>query len=621
MVSSRSPQDGVEIRSRNRGAVAPQGGAHPSAPSRAKKRLKFVSNAIDSLVPYYPLTEFQSIHWPQSRFSKPPELPSVAAKASHYEPPPGLVSPPSDAQVWSYLGSQSRWVQLSMTTAFVLAGLSLAKFSLTAPWLYPLLVVLGLNVVGSVLSMLSGLNTRRVSRRSHAELLSDWDTNGPAVGPSVDVYLPTCGEDLSVLRNTYEFVSRMEWDGQLDVWVLDDAAKDDVKELARLYGFHYVVRPDRGHLKKAGNLRNAFRLTSGDFILILDADFCPRPDFLRHTIPYLWKDASIGIVQTPQVFDATSSMNWLERTAGATQELFYRWVQPSRDRAGAPICVGTCAVYRRAALDEAGGFAEIEHSEDVHTGIKLLRVGYATRYVPVLVSRGLCPTDMAGFLNQQYRWCNGSITLLKSGQANRRPLSIRQRMCFWAGFMYYITTALNVFVIHLPAVLMVLFFASEVRAEHYLPFLVGVAVYFVVMPRVSRVKWRFEVLRVQMAYGFAHAVALTHKITGRSAGWVPTGAVGKKNSLARTIAKTGLGALSVLVVVPVAGLGFAVAQHGWTELWITAVFLAGYSYLAVPLMWSFYRVLRPRALRVGPRARHRNPLESFALPAIASATR
>jgi cellulose synthase (UDP-forming) len=64
-------------------------------------------------------------------------------------------------------------------------------------------------------------------------------------------------------------------------------------------------------------------------------------------------------------------MSWLQRGAGATQELFYRWIQPSRDRAGAPICVGTCAVYRLAALASVGGFAQIEHSEDVHTGILL----------------------------------------------------------------------------------------------------------------------------------------------------------------------------------------------------------------------------------------------------------
>src|SRR5581483_5663598 len=144
-------------------------------------------------------------------------------------------------------------------------------------------------------------------------------------------------------------------------------------------------------------LAQGFGHSDGDFVVIFDADFCPRADFLEHLVPY-FDDENVGIVQSPQCFDTTTEMNWLQRTAGATQELFYRWVQPSRDRAGAPICVGTNAIYRRIALDEVGGFAQIEHSEDVHTGIALLRGGYDTRYVPVRVAKGLCPDDLAAFM-------------------------------------------------------------------------------------------------------------------------------------------------------------------------------------------------------------------------------
>ncbi len=140
-------------------------------------------------------------------------------------------------------------------------------------------------------------------------------------------------------------------------------------------------------------------------------------------------------------------MHWLQRGAGATQELFYRWVQPSRDRSDAAICVGTCAVYRRRALDAAGGFAQIGHSEDVHTGVKLLRAGFLVRYVPVLVAKGLCPDQLGGFVNQQYRWCTGSMSLLRDETFHaNRTICRRQRLCFWSGFLYYITTAVNVLV-------------------------------------------------------------------------------------------------------------------------------------------------------------------------------
>lgn len=81
-------------------------------------------------------------------------------------------------------------------------------------------------------------------------------------------------------------------------------------------------------MKKAGNLRYAFARTSGDFIVILDADFCPRPDFLWETLPYML-DPSIAIVQTPQFFRYRREQRWVERGAGMVQELFYRVVQVS----------------------------------------------------------------------------------------------------------------------------------------------------------------------------------------------------------------------------------------------------------------------------------------------------
>jgi cellulose synthase (UDP-forming) len=478
-----------------------------------------------------------------------------------------------------------------MTTAFALAAMSLARFSLTTPWLWPLIAVLAVNIVGSIASALSGLNRRRVTLRSHLQRVSSWGKSGAL--PSIDVFLPTCGEDLEVLQNTYSHVGAMAWAGSLNVWVLDDADRADVRSLAASFGFHYLVRPNRGHMKKAGNLKYAFDRTGGDHIVIFDADFSPRPDFLAHLVPYM-DDPTVGIVQSPQFFDTSRTMSWLQRTAGATQELFYRWVQPSRDRAGAPICVGTCAVYRRTALNRSGGFAQIEHSEDVHTGIFLLRAGFRTQYVPILVSKGLCPDNLAGFLNQQYRWCNGSITLLKSGQAQRRPLTLRQRVCFWAGFMYYIATALNVFAIHIPGMVIAIAYPGEVRASHYVPFMAGVWVYFVLLPRVSKCHWRFEVLRVQMAYSFCHAVAIVHKLTGRTAGWVPTGAVGRGRGLAYTISRIGFLTLAVNLAVSWCALVYDLAAYGLHQFWPAILFLAGYSYLGFPLMVGFARILWPK---------------------------
>jgi cellulose synthase (UDP-forming) len=504
-----------------------------------------------------------------------------------------LVTPPSDEEVYSYFGPQMRWVQALLLVAYVLAAWSLFEFTVSALHvLWPLLAVLGLNIIANLLSALTSFNSRRYNARSHRRLVQTWQPVGHY--PSVDVFLPTYGEGLDVLGNTYAFVAGMQWPGELNVYVLDDGGRDSVRDLAAEFGFHYVLRPNRGHMKKAGNLQYAFTQTAGDQIVILDADFCPRHDFLQHLVPYM-DDPAVGIVQSPQYFNTTEDQGWIERTAGATQELFYRWILPSRDRFDAAVCVGTCAIYRRAALDAAGGFAQIEHSEDIHTGLFLMRAGYQTRYVPAVVSRGLCPPDLAGFLNQQYRWCNGSLVRLdnehREGEALK--MTLRQRVCFWAGVLYYITTAINVVALYIPGLVMAAFFPEQVQPIQFVPFLVGLWVYLVVLPFVSQSRWRFEVLRIQMAYSFAHIVAIVHKLRGRSAGWVPTGAVGSTNSLARTISRVGAVAI-VLSFLPFwVMVIYDLETYGLRRFWLMGMFLLLYSYVALPLLVEFGKILAP----------------------------
>ncbi|MEN3317653.1 MAG: hypothetical protein V7643_1054 [Mycobacterium sp.] len=515
----------------------------------------------------------------------------------------GYVRPPGDDEVYCYLGWQLRAVPVLLIVAYALAAWSLVKFTLAdVKLLWPMFVVLGLNAVGTVLSTLTSFNNRRISAKSHRKLVASWSPVGPA--PSVDVFLPTLGEDLAVLANTYTYVSRMAWRGPLSVYVLDDGDRAEVAELAAQFGFDYLVRPNRGYMKKAGNLQYAFTQTSGDHIVILDADFCPRADFLAHLMPYM-DDATVGIVQSPQFFDTTEKHNWIQRTAGATQEQFYRWILPSRDRFDAAVCVGTCALYRREALQAAGGFAQIEHSEDIHTGLCLMRAGYRTRYVPAVVSRGLCPSDMAGFLNQQYRWCNGSLIRLDNAYLAGRGIrmTLRQRLCFWAGLMYYVTTAVNVVVLYVPGLIMSTFFPAQVQPTQFVPFLLGLWVYLVLLPWVSKGRWRFEVLRLQMAYSFAHLLAIAHRLRGHTAGWTPTGAVHGANALARKI--SAVGAVAIVLMLPPfwAAVIYDIDRFGPRRFWLMAMFVCLYSYLALPLFVEFLKVLTSRrSAGAAPRA-------------------
>ncbi|GIG28897.1 glycosyltransferase family 2 protein [Cellulomonas marina] len=495
-----------------------------------------------------------------------------------------LPSPPTDAERTWYLGRQHRWLLVLQSVSFLLIAVSATQFSVADQRLLLFLVPLSLFGVTMAVSFVSGSRRRRVSLASHEALVRSWS---PAVVPSVDVFLPTAGEPLDVLANTYRHVAALVWDGPLRVLVLDDAARPEVRTLAEAHGFEYHVRPDRGRLKKAGNLRYGYEHSDGDVIAVLDADFVPRPDYLHDLVPYL-DDARVGIVQSPQFFDAVRGMGWLQRCAGATQEMFYRWIQPARDASDAAICVGTCALYRRSALRDAGGFAQIGHSEDVHTGIGLLRAGYVVRYVPVVVSKGLCPEDVRSFVTQQYRWCTGSMSLLADPAFHdRTPLSLRQRLCFWAGFLYYISTGVNAFVAPLPALVMLWAFPAWIEPMNSVWLLGAVALWLVVNPLVMRGRWRIDVLRVQILYSFAHAVAIAHVLSGRTKEWVATGTaggVGRRTPLATTIVRTATLTVAVTQALLWTGLVHGVLTYGLGPLWAMLLLAALSAYVQWPLV-------------------------------------
>jgi cellulose synthase (UDP-forming) len=523
-----------------------------------------------------------------------------------------LPSPPSDREKWAYFGSQRRWVLLVMGLASVFFVSSLVSFAVTDKTFLPFLVPAVMSALTALISLKSSTGRRRVHRKEHEHRITAWQ---PRQCPSIDIFLPSAGEDVQILANTFFHVSRLEspasaigrlrGGGKVRVYVLDDAGSTEVEHLALQYGFTYLSRPNRGELKKAGNLKFGYAHSDGDLIVVFDADFVPRTDFLRELLPY-FDDSGVGIVQSPQYFEATRRQNWLQRSAGTTQELFYRWIQPGRDAVNAAICVGTNAIYRRAALAAAGGFAQIGHSEDVHTGVNLQKAGYSVRYVPVNLAKGICPDDMRGFVNQQYRWCAGSMSLMRDRTFHAHPLSLGQRICYWSGFGYYISTAIGVLLGPMPMLTMLWLHPDRIQPGHYKFVLAALAVSLVTLPFVHDAPWEPEVFRVQTVYAYAHLLAVMHAVRGRHNDWVPTGASGRqRSSTARTVSRFMRGWIAATQLLLWLGLFHGIVAHGFAHYW-AAVLLAGFSaYINIPLLLPRYGLDLHTQARLAPwRGRH-----------------
>ncbi len=459
---------------------------------------------------------------------KAPELPRQdQARTMLVAPEPVLPDPPLDSEKYGYVRRHT-WV---LTVFSMLSFPPLVYSQVELVRRYPSFLPYAPFIICGILLFGVPLITDGFSRgfdlAAHRRVVETWH---PASYPTVDVFLPVCGEPIEILRNTWRHVARLRqrYRGPLTVWVLDDSASPELKELAREFGYAYATRPNRGWFKKSGNLMYGYLISESEYILLLDADFCPRADLLDETLPYLDQNPQVAIVQTPQFFHVTDDQTWVERGAGAVQELFYRSIQTARASRGGATCVGSCAVYRRSALDTNNGMALSEHSEDLRTGFDLQRRGWRLKYLPIALSTGTCPDNVLAFLNQQYRWCSGTITLLGEKLFWRTRMTAYSRMCHLSGFIYYLYTA--IFTIVVPALsCAVLIFAPSVLQFKNIIFILPILIYGgIIYPLWHRSPYRLEAWSVRVIAGWAHLFAFWDLSIGHRRGWQPSGAAATK---------------------------------------------------------------------------------------------
>jgi cellulose synthase (UDP-forming) len=491
-----------------------------------------------------------------------------------------LPMPPSRREKYEYFGKPRRWAfaWLLIAALGVLYGyVHVAEHAwLVAPLMWLLLMVL---VPPVVVNFWLRFGRPRLTLAEHEAAVAAYRPHGE----SVDVFLPSCGESMALLNNTFSYVSQLKWAARLTVYVLDDSARAEVGELAGRYGFRYVVRPRPGEMKKAGNLLHALTVSDGDYMAVIDADFAVRPDFLMETMPY-FAEPKIGIVQTAQCFDVSDpSFSYIQRYAGTLQEIFFRFIQPARDRYKAAICAGTNLIYRRSAVDAAGGFARVPIGEDVHTGVKLWWAGYETRYLPLCLAKGVAPTDFASLANQQARWCRSSMLLMIEKHFVEADFTWQQRVAFWAAFLYYMSSAALLITAPFPTLTMIWFFPQRVFPHNYLPILPAIAATFFVFPMLSK-GWRPTIYRLCVINSCCHLYAVWFAVKGRVAEWVPTGVSPDSGQVPVTVNRILCTWIVAVEVLFWTGLALRVREFGWHPFWATEILGAVQLYMLAPLI-------------------------------------
>lgn len=259
--------------------------------------------------------------------------------------------------------------------------------------------------------------------------------------PTVDIYVPSYNESLDVVRDTVLAAQCIDYPrDKIKIYLLDDGKRSEFAVFAADAGVGYITRDDNRHAK-AGNLNHALRITKGELITVFDCDHVATRAFLQATVAPFLKDPKLALLQTPHYF---YSPDPFERNLKAAREipnegaLFYGPVQQGNDNWNATFFCGSCAVIRRSALEEIGGFATETVTEDAHTALKMQRRGWKSAFLALPLAAGLATERLGLHVVQRTRWARGMTQIFRvDNPLLGRGLKWQQRLCYLNAMLHF----------------------------------------------------------------------------------------------------------------------------------------------------------------------------------------
>ncbi|THB85083.1 UDP-forming cellulose synthase catalytic subunit [Pantoea allii] len=259
--------------------------------------------------------------------------------------------------------------------------------------------------------------------------------------PTVDIYVPSYNESLDVVRDTVLAAQCIDYPrDKVRVYLLDDGKRSEFARFAADVGVGYITRDDNKHAK-AGNLNHAMKITKGELICIFDCDHVATRTFLQATVGPFLKDPKLALLQTPHYFYSPDPFERNLRAARSIPNegsLFYGPVQQGNDNWNATFFCGSCAVIRRSALEEIGGFAVETVTEDAHTALKMQRLGWGSAFLSIPLAAGLATERLGLHIIQRTRWARGMTQIFRvDNPLFGRGLKWQQRLCYLNAMLHF----------------------------------------------------------------------------------------------------------------------------------------------------------------------------------------
>ena len=237
------------------------------------------------------------------------------------------------------------------------------------------------------------------------------------VYPTVCIQLPVYNEQ-NVIVSLLQCIDKINYHKEkITIQVLDDST-DETSNLVQSFiaskpnhHFEHIQRKNRKGFK-AGALAYGLTLTDAEYVAIFDADFQPSSDFLIQTLQY-FKNEKIGLVQARWTF-INQDFSFLTQLQAFGLHAHFNIEQQARNASSSFINFnGTCGVWRRKTIEDAGGWQDDTLTEDLDLSYRAQLKGWKFMYLHHLPVPSELPVQLQAVRNQQFRWNKGGAETAK----------------------------------------------------------------------------------------------------------------------------------------------------------------------------------------------------------------
>lgn len=249
--------------------------------------------------------------------------------------------------------------------------------------------------------------------RNKPDTAPKYDFNNPDEIPFVTIQLPVFNE-FYVMKRLLKNIAKIDYPkDKLEIQVLDDSTDESVETTAKQIKKIKELGIDIQHIRrekrtgfKAGALKEGLKTAKGEFIAIFDADFLPKPDWLKQTVTY-FKDAELGVVQT-KWSHLNRDYSTLTKIQAFALDAHFTLEQVGRNSNGHFINFnGTAGIWRKECIYDAGNWEGDTLTEDLDLSYRAQLKNWKFKYLENVETPAELPVIISAARSQQFRWNKG----------------------------------------------------------------------------------------------------------------------------------------------------------------------------------------------------------------------